>query len=244
MMKLLATYALGAAALIAGAPLYASTVNISTGGSPANVPALTGFQTDGNEMVGMAVTAAFTTFTETLAWAATGANSGGVSGTGWSISVVGDTFNANAWSVQFDGGLLLTSLAFDGPSGLTVFDRTEPNQGTPGSAQGRDYSDNLPTSIIANVTYSNAVGVGGATPVGDLWNNLLIDYSASLGGGVGGAATFSSSCTDCPPPMISFEFSQDTDTVAVVPIPAAAWLFGSALVGMSGLARRKKATKA
>jgi hypothetical protein len=243
MMKLLATYALGAAALIAGAPLYASTVNISTGGSPANVPALTGFATDGNEMVGMSVTAAFTTFTETLAWAATGGDSGGVSGTGWSISVVGDTFTDNAWNVSFAGSLVLQSLAFDGPSGLTVFDRTDPNEGTPGSARGKDYSDNLPASIIANVTYSNAVGVGGNQPVGDLWNNLVIDYSTAAGGpGIGNLA--SAKCSNCGPPEFEFKFSQDTDTVSVVPIPAAAWLFGSALVGMSGLARRKKAKNA
>jgi hypothetical protein len=36
-------------------------------------------------------------------------------------------------------------------------------------------------------------------------------------------------------------FSFDSVTVETVPIPAAAWLFGSALLGLAGIARRKKA---
>lgn len=35
-----------------------------------------------------------------------------------------------------------------------------------------------------------------------------------------------------------------TYTVAAVPVPAAAWLFGSALLGLTGVARRRKAGKA
>ena len=37
-----------------------------------------------------------------------------------------------------------------------------------------------------------------------------------------------------------FEGFGTLDTVAVVPIPAAVWLFGSGLLGLIGLARRKR----
>ena len=37
------------------------------------------------------------------------------------------------------------------------------------------------------------------------------------------------------------EFTQDSVSVSTVPIPAAVWLFGSGLLGLVGMARRKKA---
>ena len=38
-----------------------------------------------------------------------------------------------------------------------------------------------------------------------------------------------------------YELAEDGSIVAVVPVPAAAWLFGSGLLGLVGVARRKKA---
>ena len=40
--------------------------------------------------------------------------------------------------------------------------------------------------------------------------------------------------------VVGFDYLQYTDT-AVVPVPAAAWLFGSGLIGLIGIARRKQA---
>jgi hypothetical protein len=39
-------------------------------------------------------------------------------------------------------------------------------------------------------------------------------------------------------------YSQDISDVAEVPLPAAAWLFGSGLVGLAGIARKRKAKPA
>ena len=88
-----------------------------------SIPGLTGFSSTGADMDGLIVTASFLGgFTQTLAWADTGATSGGVSGTGWGLSLTGDTFTAS-WEFTFAaGGALgqLTSLILDasGPGQL------------------------------------------------------------------------------------------------------------------------------
>jgi hypothetical protein len=43
---------------------------------------------------------------------------------------------------------------------------------------------------------------------------------------------------DLGPSLVTIQY--DYDPVTVVPVPAAVWLFGSALVGFAGLSRRKK----
>jgi len=42
-------------------------------------------------------------------------------------------------------------------------------------------------------------------------------------------------------PIQTAHFSIDTFSMSVIPVPAAAWLFGSGLLGLVGMARRKKA---
>ena len=78
----------------------AQAVVIATDPSiPDSIPGLTGFQTTGADMDGMSVTASFEGgFSQTLAWAEGSPQSGGVTGTGWSLSLSGDSFT-NAWSL-------------------------------------------------------------------------------------------------------------------------------------------------
>jgi hypothetical protein len=216
-----------AAALLAGSAAFApqaSAVLINTDASVTDViPGLTGYATSGAMMDGMSVTASFTSgLTQTLSWADTGANSGGVFGTGWSLSVSGDTFDTNAWTMS-TGDLVLTDLRLDGRTGLTLFDRTFGGLvGTDGSALGKD----IDTGTSA--TYSHQVAIGAAAPVGDLWHVLDVNFVTAGAAGVSGR----------------FTFSQDADNdsrFSNVPEPSILALLGAGLLGFNFVRRRKVA---
>jgi hypothetical protein len=193
--------------------------------TPDDIPGLTGFNTTGAMMSGMTVTAIFQTFVETLNWTATGGDSGGVFGTGWSLEATGDTFNVNAWSFTNSNAGVLTRLILDGRPGFTLFDRTNPSPGTAGSAQGRDFETNLAADASVVATYSRPVGVGGAAPVGDIFHMLDVDFAGLPAGGV----------------QTDFLFSQDADNdsrFTQVPEPALMTLFGLGLLAGGRRVRR------
>ena len=84
-----------AAVLITNAA-HAASVTINTNLAPAvSTTALTGFSTTGSMMTDMKVTAGFANgSSETLFWATTGVNAGGVTGTLFNLNLSGDTFAA------------------------------------------------------------------------------------------------------------------------------------------------------
>lgn len=160
------------------------TVNYETG-SLYNTTALTGYMTHGDDMVGMEVTATFTDgSTEVLAWAATGYNAGGVSGTGWGLNVSGDTYSAD-WVLNSTTAEIDHVLVRAGP-GDTMFDilagTSSSDYGTDGSALGYAFGNvrlsGADLDIVA--TYSDLCGVGGAAPVGDLYLTLAIDFQGTF----------------------------------------------------------------
>ena len=196
-----------------------------------SVPGISQFTTDGADMVGMSVTVNFFGGgSETVAWAATGPQSGaatGAFGTGWSISSSGDTFNTNAWAADF-GNLQVTSFVMDGTTGLTLFDRDfDPLPGTPGSADGRDFATTLVSDALVQATYSNVVSIGATPPVGDIFHILTVDFAEVENGTVSGL----------------FNFTQDTDNDIRIQVPEPAMLpvFGLGLAGLAIAARRRPA---
>jgi len=152
-----------------------------------NTTAVDNFQTTGADMNDMSVTFNYADGgSATLAWAATGLQSGGVFDGNVSLSLDGDTFSAD-WLLTTNRAI--DNIFIDGGLGSTVFDTDfGGNIGTVGSAAGNTFS--TLAAIDINVTYSGIVGVAGNPGVGDIWRYLAIDFVRDFGGPNGGKLSF------------------------------------------------------
>lgn len=106
---------------------------------------------NGADMAGIEVTATFSdSTTETIIWGAQSADSGGVSGTDWSLSQVGDSFGElgplgviGAWTI-FNGNSDLVSLFVNLVPASFVFDTAFGDASANGSGSGREFASNTP----------------------------------------------------------------------------------------------------
>jgi hypothetical protein len=166
--------------VFAAAQVYAYSISIATDPSETWVTsAFNTEQTMGNMMAGMAVTVYFATGGfETEYWAATGTDSGGVSGTGWSLVESDNTFS-HAWT--FTTSSPVTGFFIDAAPGDTVFDTrafdTGPDYGTPGSARGTTFNVTSTGDGDIIATYVDMVALEGSDPVGDVWRALDVQFS-------------------------------------------------------------------
>jgi len=235
--------ALLAACFVGTTASAAGTVTINTNPIPeTSIPGLSAFMTTGADMTGLSVRAIFSNgLDETLAWATTVPGSAGaVTGSGWSLSLTGDSFNS-PWLFDIDNSQnlgQLSALVLDGENGFTVLDRTASGaSSTPGSENGTDFAFALNTcnSCDSFATYSARTAIGAALPVGDLWQTLTISFINPLNGNNNG-------------PRTDWAFLQDTDNDIrgrpLIPEPEtyAMLLAGLGLMGFIVRRRKRNAT--
>jgi hypothetical protein len=143
--------------------------------APSQATTLVGFSTTGNMMSGMRVTASFVNGTsESLTWGVTGSQSGGVFGTGWSLTQSGNTYMEDSPWIFTNTGQAITSLVIDAISGNTLFDTYPLLEGplqTPGSAEGWPFQIQQ-ISGLAPTTYNYSVPIDISR--GDLFGKLSV----------------------------------------------------------------------
>ena len=139
-----------------------------------------------NQMAGMRVSATFGNNTYSGLWSNLGSTwgvdlyNGNTRMAMISMNGASDTFFSD-WTINlYQSAPNLTALKFEGGEGLgsVMFDRSRGfvGSGTPGSSLGNDFDLSAAWSGV-NVTYSNAIGLGNAEPVGDLFQQVVVDFS-------------------------------------------------------------------
>lgn len=156
---------------------------VGTAAAPSQATTLTGFETYGDMMIGMQVTANFLDGTsQTVGWGAVGNDTGGAFGSGWSLTASGNTYNSS-WTLN-NSGLGITSLVINAIPGNTVFDTYPYLYGplqTPGSAEGWEFQ-RLSGQSPNSYRYSIPIDISH----GDLYGTLSLYWS----NGFTGAMTF------------------------------------------------------
>jgi hypothetical protein len=241
-LRRLCTSAVGLALLTPGLQAQTSTF---AAGTVFNAPALTTFTTFGENMVGMRVTWTYDDGTfGTANWVRFGADAYGVNVGGFRVSMgrFSDTF-MDAWSVINNTGRGITAVRFNGQEGRIVFDcgwttagcatAGDPASlaGSPNSARGWTLQtlgfggSNIYTGGVRGV-YENLVGLEGAAPVGDIFEQLTIFFTDGLATGqlYGVRADTDNTSADIPVP--------GTPPTAVIPEPSTYLLM---LTGLGGL---------
>ncbi|WP_373069533.1 PEP-CTERM sorting domain-containing protein [Gemmatimonas sp.] len=213
----------------------------------------------GRDMGGMRVTATFGDFVLTRTWAVFDANNWGVTFDKFGSLQLGTNTNTYSgqppaasqpgpWKLLISTKADIDLLVFEGGAayGGVLFDRKCSNQkastsnctafgvGTTGSSLGEDadFTGNSYTRDFnkTTVTYTNAVGLGIANPVGDLFTKVTMDFTDYKGG------------PDYKQSPIEFFMDTDKGSFSTVPEPSTYALMGAGLLGIFGFARRRNRT--
>jgi hypothetical protein len=219
---------------LAAASAQASTTINTQPGVPHQTPALSGFQTFGDQMDGMGVSVWFSDGTlKSASWQDSGPGAGEATVADWfKLSESGDTFGG-LWTLQnlsiSPAGALgpsIVGFSLWGPSGDVVFDKAQPDQGTPGSARGWDFD--MQGAYDVTALYYDIVNLTGSPAEGDLYAALRVSFSANTPLLSGGSA----------------QFIQDTDSAAtkgsITPVPEAATTLALLGLGLLGTAAMRK----
>ena len=146
--------------------------------NPQRTTALAQFNTTGDDMAGMQLRV---NGTDTATWAITGAEAGGATGTGWSLTETGDTGLAD-WTLSSSIGM--QTLFIDAGPGDTVFDTIPGVVDTPGSEVGIPFElqDSGGFDGDIRVTYTGPVRLTGAAFAGDLYRFMRVEFTTPFTG--------------------------------------------------------------
>lgn len=220
-MRILAAIAL---VVVIASTSQAEVTVIASFANPQQTTAVAAYQTYGDVMDGMFVTA---NGSSSALWADTALQSGAAIGPNWSLAETGDTFEG-IWTLTSQTDL--TSLTIDAGAGDTMFDlAVSSGFGTPNSYNGWAFQLINPGSYSGDiqVTYSGPVSLVGDYPYGDLYRYMNIEFSSPFVG----VLTFRADTDNA---------SLGDDITPTVPVPGALVLagIGSTLVR---LLRRRQA---
>ena len=164
------------------------TLHVTQSGFDTNTSA------DGDEVAGMQVTVVYEDgLTEVLTWQATGGTSGGVTGSGMSLTM------STAATFTLSASQRVVSLTLEAKYGNAVFDILKGvNDGTRGDTLGSkigfpyEEMGGDPVVGAVSVTYSDGVIREGLARGTDIFTTMTIDYSGVAGGGILGTVLFRS----------------------------------------------------
>jgi hypothetical protein len=248
MLRILRTITLAFIGVAALGPTAGAQPSFFSEGTPYNATGLSNYLATGASMSGMLVSWRFSDNSQFQSvWGDIGGGDCGVDNGGFRLSFncVGITA-VGAWSLQNNSGKTLNTMRLNGAPGRTVFDcgwfGTECGkgivgqvEGTPGSSDGMTFTKVGGSYALDGVgSYANLVGVGGAAPVGDLFEQFSVGFVGLPSGQ-------------------SYEFWLDTDntspdapppTVAPEPQTFAMLFAGLAVLGVGARRRARVAVTA